>query len=178
MGTWERGGGGSREMAGTRGAGRKHEGLPNRLSGRAKCSYRRTWSNILLQSAPRVAPWVPWGIVGPTLFRGARKTPNGVAACRAVRPLTFWGSRAAGAFRPGVPFSPLYRPVRAHATAAKRNTNRYSLFGTENFVKGLLESDRSSTGQFVDFINAGFMARGYRTELAGCRVRYVLFGSR
>jgi hypothetical protein len=30
---WEQGGGGSREMAGTRGAGRKHEGLPNGLSG-------------------------------------------------------------------------------------------------------------------------------------------------
>ena len=35
--TWEygdmgTGGGGSREMAGTRGAGRKHEGLPNGLS--------------------------------------------------------------------------------------------------------------------------------------------------
>jgi hypothetical protein len=34
MGTWEHGngGGGSREMAGTRGAGRKHEGHPNGLS--------------------------------------------------------------------------------------------------------------------------------------------------
>jgi hypothetical protein len=35
MGTWEHGngGGGSREMVGTRGAGRKHEGLPNGMSG-------------------------------------------------------------------------------------------------------------------------------------------------
>ena len=35
LGTWEHGngGGGSREMVGTRGAGRKHEGLPNGLSG-------------------------------------------------------------------------------------------------------------------------------------------------
>jgi hypothetical protein len=32
--TWRSlGGGGSREMAGTRGAGRKHEGLPDGLSG-------------------------------------------------------------------------------------------------------------------------------------------------
>jgi hypothetical protein len=58
MGTWEHGngGGGSREMVGTRGAGRKHEGLPNGLSGETgTCSVLATVPPVCVY--PRRAPY-------------------------------------------------------------------------------------------------------------------------
>jgi hypothetical protein len=71
MGT---GGGGSREMAGTRGAGRKHEGLPNRLSGETGTCP------VLSHCAPcltsiRVAPNPSWGLLNRSRMMGCEPLP-------------------------------------------------------------------------------------------------------
>jgi len=148
----------------------------------------------LLQSDPRVAPWVPVGVMGLTLVRNPRKTPNGVATCHAVRSAGVLGFGALGTSAVGGRFRWFLRhwmgagrPVLARRAAPKTTTEPLRVFQSsypQNFVKGQnsrTESDRSSawsTQALVDFINAGFMARGYCTELAGCRAWYVLFGSR
>jgi hypothetical protein len=79
MGTWEHGntgtgGGGSREMAGIRGAGRKHEGLPNGLSGETGTCP------VLSHCAPcltsiRVAPNPSWGLLNRSRMMGCKPLP-------------------------------------------------------------------------------------------------------
>jgi hypothetical protein len=99
-GTWEHGngGGGSREMVGTRGAGRKHEGLPNGLSGgTGTCS-------VLSHCAPclfvciRAVPNPSWGLLNNSRVLGCKPLPLPARMCHWVSPCPrMWLFRALGA---------------------------------------------------------------------------------
>jgi hypothetical protein len=71
------------------------------------------------------------GIVGLTLFRNPRKTPNGVATCHAARSADVLGFGALGTPAVGGPFRWFLahsigagRPVLARRAAPKRTTKR------------------------------------------------------
>jgi hypothetical protein len=87
----------------------------------------------LLRSDPRVAPWTPVGVVGLTLFRNPRKTPNGVATCHAAHSVDVLGFGAVGTSVVGGPFRWVLahsigagRPVLARRAAPKRTTKRWT----------------------------------------------------